>query len=359
MSYLRATAECGEEKSLLENLEKVNGLVRVDSDDDPNKPQFYSQEWTLMFWMGAMSTFSPMASSLFAPGISLTLQEYEFSSPTVGSLVISVYILCAFFNALILGCSFAPDMPSLIIMRPLAGIGGSAVMTIVSAIIRDVFPVHKRAAASFGPIAGGFISEYLRWRWNGLGRDDIHSHLEIRMPPRKVLARSIVRPVKSNYNFEPKFTELAYLGLGVGMFIALGIIMRFNDPTVRTPRLFTPFAAEMRPSRTIYFAPFMHLALFIYSWASHYQVHWIIPCLSFGLLSIFIPCQTYMVDAFLATSAPAVCALVCLRSIFGVFLPLIGPKVYESVGLGWEDTLLRFITLVVTLVPFAFLKYGG
>lgn len=29
-----------------------------------------------------------------------------------------------------------------------------------------------------------------------LGRDDLHSHLEMRLPPREVLARSIVRPIK-------------------------------------------------------------------------------------------------------------------------------------------------------------------
>lgn len=29
-----------------------------------------------------------------------------------------------------------------------------------------------------------------------LGREDLHSHLEMRLPPREVLARSIVRPVK-------------------------------------------------------------------------------------------------------------------------------------------------------------------
>jgi hypothetical protein len=29
-----------------------------------------------------------------------------------------------------------------------------------------------------------------------LGREDLHSHLEMRMPPRQVLARSLVRPAK-------------------------------------------------------------------------------------------------------------------------------------------------------------------
>jgi hypothetical protein len=120
----------------------------------------------------------------------------------------------------------------------------------------------------------------------------------------------------------------------------------------------------MRLSTTIYFAPFMPLALFIYGWTVQPEVHWIIPCLSFipfgfGLLGIFVPCQTYMVDAFLSTAASAVAALVCMRSIFGAFLPLIGPKHYNNLGLGWGNTVLGFITLAVTPVPFAFLKWGG
>lgn len=120
----------------------------------------------------------------------------------------------------------------------------------------------------------------------------------------------------------------------------------------------------MRLATTIYFAPFMPIALFIYGWTARESVHWIVPCLSFilygfGLLGIFVPCQTYMVDAFLYTAASAVAALVCLRSIFGAFLPLIGPNVYGSLGLGWGNTLLGFICLAVTPVPFAFLKWGG
>lgn len=126
-----------------------------------------------MFWMVASSTFSPMASSLCAPGTSLTLEDYGITSKTTGTLMISIYVLGyavgplflaplsemfgrvpvinasnLFFNAFILGCSFAPNMPSLIIMRLLAGIGGSAIMTIVSAVIGDVFAVHERATAS-------------------------------------------------------------------------------------------------------------------------------------------------------------------------------------------------------------------
>lgn len=126
-----------------------------------------------MTWVIIMCTFSPMISSICAPGTSLTLDEFDVSSRTIGTLMITIYVLgyavgplflaplsemygraivinwsTAFFNAFLLGCSLAPNMPALIAMRLLAGIGGSAIMTIVSSCIGDVFRVHERAAAS-------------------------------------------------------------------------------------------------------------------------------------------------------------------------------------------------------------------
>ena len=126
-----------------------------------------------MTWVILMSTFSPTVSSLCAPGTTLTMEEFGESSRTVGTLMISIYVLgyavgplvlaplsemygrplvvnCSsiVFNAFLLGCALAPNMPSLIIMRLLAGVGGSAIMTIVSACIGDVFRVHERASAS-------------------------------------------------------------------------------------------------------------------------------------------------------------------------------------------------------------------
>lgn len=158
--------------------------------------------------------------------------------------------------------------------------------------------------------------------------------------------------------------------------------MKYNDATVirlrdknggiferkytvsRKDRTDLTRAAEMRLACTVYFAPFIPVSLFIYAWTARASVHWIVPCISFipygfGLLGIFVPCQTYAVDAFLSTAASAVAALVFMRSIFGAFLPLIGPKIYDSLGLGWGNTLLGILALLVTPVPFAFLKWGG
>ena len=57
-------------------------------------------------------------------------------------------------------------------------------------------------------------------------------------------------------------------------------------------------------------------------------------------------------------SASALAAAVCLRSILGATLPLAGPSMYRTMGLGWGNTLLGFVCLVFVPVPILFLKFG-
>lgn len=72
-----------------------------------------------------------------------------------------------------------------------------------------------------------------------------------------------------------------------------------------------------------------------------------------------MPAQTYVVDVHGAeTAASALAALSLSRSLFGAFLPLAGPALYESLGLGWGNTLLGFIGMAFVPVPLLFYKYG-
>ena len=142
-----------------------------------------------MVMMGIISTLSPLASSMVAPGIAATMTELHEPSQIVGSFMVTIYVLgyaigplflgplsevygrypvvilaTWFFNAWLLGSALAPTMPSLIIMRFFAGIGGSAVMTIAPAMVADLYPVEKRAftmslitmAQSVGPASRPF-----------------------------------------------------------------------------------------------------------------------------------------------------------------------------------------------------------
>lgn len=75
------------------------------------------------------------------------------------------------------GCALSPNIGALIVFRFLAGIGGSACLSIGGGIIADLFTTQQRGMATsvftfgvllgpnVGPIAGAFIAERAGWRW--------------------------------------------------------------------------------------------------------------------------------------------------------------------------------------------------
>lgn len=108
---------------------------------------------------------------------------------------------------------------------------------------------------------------------------------------------------------------------------------------------------------------FIPVGLFIYGWTAEKHVFWFVPILGtgfvgFGILATFMPIQTYLVDAFTLYAASVLAALTVLRSLLGALLPMAGPSLYATLGLGWGNSLLGFIALGLIPVPFFFIKYG-
>ncbi|OLL23851.1 putative transporter [Neolecta irregularis DAH-3] len=195
------------------DLRKDEGLRRVcshgnvvgwESEDDPANPRNWIR-WRKSVALGIVSmgsTFSPLASSMFAPGVSTLLMDFHTSSTVLPTLVVSVFVLGYAAGPLILGplseiygrapvtnaasvlffvftilCAKSTSLNMLIGMRFLAGLVGSSPLTIGGGIISDLFAPEERGTAvaifSFGPlvgpvigpIAGGFIAETIGWRW--------------------------------------------------------------------------------------------------------------------------------------------------------------------------------------------------
>lgn len=86
--------------------------------------------------------------------------------------VSNFWFLC--FN---LGCALAKTEPTMIAMRFLSGIGGSAPLAVGGGVLSDLFTPEERGRAisvysvapllgpALGPVAGGFIAENTSWRW--------------------------------------------------------------------------------------------------------------------------------------------------------------------------------------------------
>lgn len=105
------------------------------------------------------------------------------------------------------------------------------------------------------------------------------------------------------------------------------------------------------------------IGLFIYGWAADKHVHWIVAqfgtaIIGFGMISIMMCIQTYLVDAFPMHAASVTAANAVLRSTLGALLPLIGLELYNALGLGWGNSLLGFIALALAPVPILFAMFG-
>ncbi|KAI1749727.1 major facilitator superfamily domain-containing protein [Xylaria castorea] len=219
--------------------------------------------------------------------------------------------------------------------------------------------------------------------------------------PKQILLRSIIRPAKmivfspivllislyagtlyglifllnttfpmvfeETYNFGTGVAGLAYLGLGLGFLSGLLVFSILSDKLVNQKNGGVKDGTARPEERLIlmkWIAPITPLGLFLYGWTAEYHIHWIVPILGtfivgFGSLFIAIPAQAYLVDCFgSAASASALAANLVIRAPFGALLALVAPPLYARLGLGWGNSVLGFIVLAFTPVPWLLYHYG-
>lgn len=147
------------------------------------------------------------------------------------------------------------------------------------------------------------------------------------------------------------------------MIFGLALFSVLSDKMLKARSGKGEMKPEYRLPLMVYISPIMPVGFFIYGWSANAHTHWIVPILGtlvigLGSLFVIIPAQIYLVDAFGPYAASALAANTVLRSLFGTFLPLAGPYMYESLGLGWGNSLLGFLSLAFAPVPWFFYKYG-
>jgi multidrug resistance protein len=179
-------------------------IVWWDGPDDPYNPYNWPTWHKALncVLISALTFITPLASSIFAPGVPELMAEFRSDSNELAAFVVSVYVLgFAFgplliapmseiygrnvvyhvcnvgFIAFVVGCALAPSLNSLIAFRFLSGVFGSCPLTNGGGSIADmVSQEHPGAAmASFavgpllgpiiGPVVGGFLASAKGWRW--------------------------------------------------------------------------------------------------------------------------------------------------------------------------------------------------
>lgn len=105
------------------------------------------------------------------------------------------------------------------------------------------------------------------------------------------------------------------------------------------------------------------LGLFWLGWTASEDIHWIVPVLSagpfgIGFLCLYMALINYVVDSYDVYAASAMGALSASRSIFGVVLPFAAVPMFTTLGVNWGCSLLGFLSALMCLIPFGFIRYG-
>lgn len=127
-------------------------IVWWDGPDDPQNPYNWPtwQKWMNCALVSALTFVTPLASSIFAPGVPRLMVEFHSGNDMLAAFVVSVYVLgfaagpmliaplseiygrlpvyhiCNVgFVAFLVGCALAPSLNVLIVFRLLSGIFGS------------------------------------------------------------------------------------------------------------------------------------------------------------------------------------------------------------------------------------------
>lgn len=160
---------------------------------------------------------------------------------------------------------------------------------------------------------------------------------------------------------------LHYISIAIGCITASLVGARLMDKVwrrlkVRANGVTQP---EYRVPLMIPGAIIIPIGLFWYGWAAESRTFWLLPDIGIAIFSCGIivgtqAMQAYVMDSFLDYVASASAASQLLRSIAAFSFPLFAPKMYQSLGYGWGNSLLAFISIAIGVpAPVILWKYGA
>ncbi|KAK3711246.1 hypothetical protein LTR37_009840 [Vermiconidia calcicola] len=191
-------------KSSRSQRQKDPNMVSWNGPDDPENPKNWTlkRKWIATFVVSSFTFISPVASAMVAPALPQMAQDLGVNSEVESQMMLSIFLLAYAVGPLFLGplsevygrvpvlqlanliflvfnlaCGFTQNGAAMIACRFFAGIGGSAPLAIGGGILADCFHAEQRGQAiaiyslapllgpAAGPVAGGFISQNMSWRW--------------------------------------------------------------------------------------------------------------------------------------------------------------------------------------------------
>lgn len=159
--------------------------------------------------------------------------------------------------------------------------------------------------------------------------------------------------------------ELPYLSLIVGMVICAAYIWYCETAYLRKVKQHGGLVPEARLYPMVGAGVIFPIGILWFCWTGNYpqKIHWACPTVAggftgFGLLGIFLPCLTYIIESYLMLAASAVAANTFMRSAFGACFPLFAGYMFRNMGTNWAGMVIGLFAAALIPVPLLFLKFG-
>lgn len=159
-------------------------------------------------------------------------------------------------------------------------------------------------------------------------------------------------------------SSLPFLSLGIGFDLGFAlvcfIILKKAKKTKVQGRKREP--EDQLPPMLIGSAFFI-IGLFWFAWTSSPNITWVPQVLAggfigMGIFLMFVSCQVYIMECYLANANSALAANTIARSALAAGFPLFATQMYSNLGVDWATTLLGFLAIAMTPFPVVFYLYG-
>ncbi|THV07660.1 MFS general substrate transporter [Dendrothele bispora CBS 962.96] len=169
------------------------------------------------------------------------------------------------------------------------------------------------------------------------------------------------------HGFNAGISGLMFLPILAGGLFAVALsFFTFNPRYERQIIQYAPHPVppERRLEMAMIAAPLFAIAFFWFGWTSYPSISFWAPMMSgafmgFSILWIFLSLFNYIIDTYLAMAASALSASTVVRSLFGAGFPLFASQMFDRLNPRWASTLLGCLALLMTPIPFVFVKFGA
>lgn len=162
----------------------------------------------------------------------------------------------------------------------------------------------------------------------------------------------------TNHGFNAQQNGLVFSTIPVASLIAASVAIYQDGSTQRSDK-----EPEARLYTTCLQSTLLPIGLFWLGWTLFPSIHWIVPtlavgCITLGIFSVYLAVSNYLADMYGSYASSAIAAQSFCRNVFAAAIPLFTLPLFRTLTFQGASSLLGGVGIAISLVPWILVRYG-